>query len=388
MKRTLKTISFLLAALLLAAGLGISSLAQTPYPSLYWIAGRLTGSVPLDGRQVVFFREPLVDNNIVGAYSDDISGPAGLSGRSGEYVMNAFEDWRMLVAPGTYFAAVVRGEDNYGADPVEVALTGNGYDFAPDLALEYGAGPNPPLPRGPVPVIKVWFGNRLYQPSIFGLAEDQERFYVPEEGELKIEVRIQDPYQIDPAASYAVSIQEPEGALESYDLSRLPGFKASEPAVMPFVIESPYPRTLAAGEKEDRDYIFTFNARSAGVFAPVIEVTTVAAVTVAGGPAQLIGQPLTYPSPVHLKTDKQVTFQYTLNKGTQVEIFLFDVSGRVVKKLAASRGEEGGAAGVNKLVWNLITDQGQLVSSGIYVFTIVNREDGKLLGRGKFTCLP
>ncbi|MFA6548395.1 MAG: hypothetical protein WCT39_00490, partial [Candidatus Margulisiibacteriota bacterium] len=107
-----------------------------------------------------------------------------------------------------------------------------------------------------------------------------------------------------------------------------------------------------------------------------------------GGEPRLIGVPITFPSPVHLKTDTAVTFQYTLSRDMNIEISLFDVSGQMVKKLSFAQGAEGGAAGVNKVRWDLMTDQGQRSASGICIFTLVNRETGKLLGKGKFTALP
>jgi hypothetical protein len=98
--------------------------------------------------------------------------------------------------------------------------------------------------------------------------------------------------------------------------------------------------------------------------------------------------PLTFPSPVRLKSDKSVYFQYVLSRDANIEIYVIDVSARVVKKFFAAGGSEGGSAGVNKLTWDLMTDQGSLVASGIYVFSLVDRDSGKLLGKGKFTALP
>jgi hypothetical protein len=175
--------------------------------------------------------------------------------------------------------------------------------------------------------------------------------------------------------------------VESFDLSAVPGFRVSAAEVKPLVINTSYPKTLTAGE-EELNYIFTFNARSAGIFGPPAETTLAAAVTVSGGPVRLIGELLTYPSPVHLKTDNKVTFQYTLNRAANIDLFVFDVSGRVVKKISKNKYEEGGSAGINKVDWNLITDQGQRVGSGIGVVTLVSSDDNRLLGRGKFTALP
>ncbi len=356
------------------------------YPAIYWIAGSVSGpsGVDVNNRQVVFFKEPLVNNQIVGVYADDFTGPEGLSRQSGRYIINALEGFGMDLRPGTYYAAVVRGEDNYGADPVEVTITGNGYDFAPELVLAYGAGPAAPVEGAePAPTIRVWFDGVLYQPAIYGLEEGKQRFYVSETGEMKIEVDIPDPFRLDRSSSYALSIQNPDGGVESFDLSALPGFRVSAAEAKPLVINSPYPKTLAAAAKEDLNYIFTFNARSAGILGSPAETSLAAAVTVSGGPVRLIGPLLTYPSPVHLKTDKKVTFQFILNRAAPVDLFVTDASGRVVKKISKSA-----TAGLNKEDWDLITDQGQRVATGIDVVTLVGKEDNQLLGTGKFTALP
>lgn len=381
----MKKFAWIIFGLIFCFWLSAGAEALNLYPAIYWIAGSVSGpsGVDVNGRQVVFFKEPLVNNQIVGVYADDITGPEGLSGQSGQYILNALEGFGMDLAPGTYYAAVVKGEDNYGADPVEVMVTGNGYDFAPELVLAYGAGPAAPTPGAePAPSIRAWFDNRLYQSTIYGLEEDKKRFYVSETGDVKIEVDIPDPYQLDRSASYALSIQNPDGMVESFDLSAVPGFRVSAAEAKPLVIDTPYPKTLTAAE-EELNYIFTFNARSAGIFGPPAETTLVAAVTVSGGPVRLIGELLTYPSPVHLKTDNKVTFQYMLNRGANIDLFVFDASGRVVKKIS-----ESASAGINKVEWDLITDQGQRVGSGIGVVTLVSSKDNRLLGKGKFTALP
>jgi len=96
----------------------------------------------------------------------------------------------------------------------------------------------------------------------------------------------------------------------------------------------------------------------------------------------------TYPSPVRLNVDNQVVFQYTLSTDMNVDLYVFDISGRVAKKLSFAKYSEGGSAGVNKPAWDLITDQGQKLAAQIAVFNLVNRDTGKLLGKGKLTAVP
>ena len=106
----------------------------------------------------------------MGGYADDLVG-VGLSGRANEYMMNAYEDYRLVIAPGKYYVAIVNDNpgdmaNGYGA-LVEVTVTGNGYDIAPDLVLAKGAGISPPAER-PDPLAEllpkienIRFGKRL-----------------------------------------------------------------------------------------------------------------------------------------------------------------------------------------------------------------------------------
>jgi hypothetical protein len=251
--------------------------------------------------------------------------------------------------------------------------------------------PPPPAPGVPhelAPTIKIWFGKRLYQPAIYGTKEEgKQPFVVTEKGQLKIEVNIPDPFQLNESSSYAMSMQTPLGETMTFDLSRVSGMKASATGIKPLVIESAYPEDLKT-VADEAVFTFTFHAASRGNLATPTSVSTQAAVTVMGGPLKLIGTPISFPSPLHLRTDREAYIQYTLSKNGNVDLYFFDISARVVKKFVCNSGEEGGSAGVNKVRWDLITDQGSLVASGIYVFSLVDRDTGKLLGKGKFTALP
>lgn len=372
--------------------------AQVTYPGIYFINGKVidTDSVGTDGLWIVFFKE-YVGKDIISGFADDYVGTQGLSGRPNEYILPAIEDHRLAIKPGKYYVASVQRVDGYGCDPVEVTVTGHGYDIAPDLVLAYGAGMTPPSERPELgkeaePSIKVWFGNRLYQPDIYGLKEDGKKpFVVSETGELKIKVEIADPYLLDETASYRLSLKDPEGVIKEFDLQSVPGFKTSVAAGAPegvrsLDVETPFPEALKTKKDEELVYTFTFNARSHGHVGAAASASTQAVVYVMGGPVQLIGIPITYPSPIRLKTDKKVTFQYTLSRDADINLSAVDISARTVKKVLLRAGEEGGSAGVNKVEWDLITDQGTRLDSGIYIFTLVH--EGKLLGKGKLTALP
>jgi len=373
--------------------LGTLAFAQTYYPGMYFIKGQVADpdSVGTDGLWIVFFKE-FTGQEILGGFADDYVGPSGLGGLPNKYILSAIEDNRLSVKLDKYYVASVQRADGYGCDPVEVTVTGHGYDIAPDLVLAFGAGMAPPSERPVIgqeaePSIKVWFGNRVYQPNIYGLREDGKKpFVVSETGKIKIKVEIADPYLLDETASYAMNITDPQGVVKSFDLQAVPGFKVSGLDARSLIIESSFPETLKAKKDEELVYTFTFNAKSRGNIGVAASASTQAEVYVMGGPVKLIGIPITYPSPIRLKTDKKVTFQYTLSRDADINLSLVDISARTVKKIMLRAGAEGGSAGVNKVDWDLITDQGTRIDSGIYIFTIVH--EGELLGKGKLTALP
>ncbi|MEA3494087.1 MAG: hypothetical protein U9R38_06860 [Candidatus Margulisiibacteriota bacterium] len=383
MKRYL---SVLLIVLFLMAGIGSLMLvpqarAQLVYLGMYWIAGEVEDpdGVGTDGRRVVFFKDPLVSNNIEGGYADDYVGPTGLAGVADRFVLNAFEDYRMPIVPGKYFAAIVNSDvDNYGANPVEVTVTGRGFDIAPNMVLELNAGPNSPSPRGGPEIDNIRFGNRKYQAEL--VAKGQE-FIVSSQPKISADVR--SAMGLDTSKIFMV-VNEGTANAKTYTIATdakvsVAAGTSTTPTEISFIRDF-----FNEGDSlPDGETTIAFKATN--IYGSTVVDCTV---TVVGGEARLIGVPLTYPSPLHLMQANSVIFQYTLSKDTPVDIFLFDVSGRIAKKITCYARDEGGSAGVNKVTWNLITDQGQKVASGIYVFSLVNRESGKLLGKGKFTALP
>jgi hypothetical protein len=300
---------------------------------------------------------------------------------------------------GTYYVGIPNDNpdnpaEGYGADPVAVTISGRGVDEIPTpLVLTKSGGkvlpppPPPALPHEPAPTIKVWFGNRLYQPAIYGLKEEGKKpFIVAEKGNIKIEVNIPDPYQLNEEKTYTLSIKNPAGETKSYSLSSLAGIKASASGIKPFTVETPYPEELKA-EQEETVYTFTFNAASKGTLAQATEVSTTCAVTVLGGPLRVIGLPITYPSPFSITKHGKVTIQYELSKNGNITLYLVSPTGEIIKKWNFLAGEEGGSAGINKVVWDGRTDQGYLVGNAIYLGSIISKDDNRLLARYKLTVM-
>ena len=74
------------------------------------------------------------------------------------------------------------------------------------------------------------------------------------------------------------------------------------------------------------------------------------------------------------------------------DIYIFDITANVVKKLSFNAGEPGGSSGgsanPNKIDWDLMSDHGYKIGAGIYVWNIVDKNKGKIIGKGKLAIFP
>jgi hypothetical protein len=383
-----------LILLMMLGALALAALAQDyrePFYPHYWISGNVldaedgTGG---NGREIYLYKTE--EEYSTGRYAADVVGEK-------RYMLNVFGlGIGTLEVGGTYYLVIPNSNpdnpaEGYGAGPVRVTISGSGADEAPDLRLAKGASPLPPPPppgKEFAPTIKIWFGRRQYQPGIYGIRAEKKRLFVVQpKGTIKIEVDIPDPFKIDESVSYAMQVLTPLEGTKAFDLHRVYPLRATAAGVKPLIIETGYPEDLAVIGDESV-YTFTFFARSRGDIGMPTSVSTQAAVTVMGGPTALVDAPLTYPSPISLRTDREVYLQYTLSRDAAIDIYLFDISARVVKKLSFNAGEEGGAAGLNRAAWDLVTDLGGRIGAGIYLFNIVEKESGRLLGKGKLTAIP
>ncbi|MBN2000614.1 T9SS type A sorting domain-containing protein [candidate division KSB1 bacterium] len=77
-----------------------------------------------------------------------------------------------------------------------------------------------------------------------------------------------------------------------------------------------------------------------------------------------------YPNPFNPITN----IEYEIPKAGRVEIKIFNVTGQLIKSIKSEFQE----AGVNKIIWDGKNDQGQPVSSGLYIYQ-VKFEDSILL---------
>ncbi|HTY12563.1 MAG TPA: hypothetical protein VMD02_00080, partial [Candidatus Omnitrophota bacterium] len=324
-------------------------------------------------------------------YALDVIGSGGNSGRSGEYMVNTEEDWRMEIAPGIYKMAVVTGSDGYGADPVDVMITGKGCDSAPPLTLAYAKGVSnprlrslPPWLAGELPWFKtISFDDRLYQKKLVE-GPSKLTFLIGPQPKITAQV-LAGNIGID-KTKLAVIIDEGTTSQKIYrdpqfsDYSEVMGLTA--PREIDFSVNlKTIGDTLAEG-----DHQVTFYAGNAiGTTYEAVKVKMINGL-------QLVGTPITFPSPLRLASDQLVMFQYGLTKDANIDIYIFDISGTVIKKLSYGAGQSGGhvagTANPNKIFWDLKTDQGARLGAGIYVWTIVSRDDNRVLGKGKLPAYP
>jgi flagellar hook assembly protein FlgD len=75
--------------------------------------------------------------------------------------------------------------------------------------------------------------------------------------------------------------------------------------------------------------------------------------------------------------------QYTLSKDADIDIYIFSGAAEMVKKISCPAGSVGGSAGLNKVKWDGTRDAGGTIGNGIYVATIVAKQEGKMLSKFK-----
>lgn len=372
--------------LVILIGLASAALAQeATFTGFYPLVGSVISEDPdisTTGRKVVFYLD-LEDP--AAAFSYDYVGEPGLSGQANQYFMNAFQDYRMPVDVGRkYYIAVVKGTDNYGANPVEVSITGYGFERFPTLTLREGEGIDDPgfhISRFAPKIEAIWFGHRLWQPALVALGES---FIISDQPDIKCEISCD--YGIN-VSSLQIIQDEGTATAKTYNVSTSDISTIRGMAESPTEISYVYSFSEKGQNLSDGDHSLTFKASNA--YGTTIEVC---AVTIKAGPVEVIGTPINYPSPIHLRTDKEVIFQYGLTKDADIDIYLFDISARIVKKISCDAGQPGGSAGgtanPNKVTWDLITDQGSKIGSGIYLWNIVDRAGNRVLNKGKLTAVP
>ena len=377
---------------IIAVLIGIAALAgaaQYSFLPVYSIVGNVNGitAAPSEGQTVVFFRD--MTSYDAGLFSSDKVGAAGSSKTANKFLLNATSNPQMpaLAVGGKYYAAVVQDANGYGAGPVEVTVSGTGYDLAPDMVMAMGAGvgaPGAAKKTEPAPGIKLWFDKRLYQPA---LVTTDNPFIVSSNPNISVQVEIADPYTLaTDVADYSIIVDQGTAAQKSLALKAenitrkvyATGTAPEENKISAMSLVYNLSEPLADGS-----HVFAATARSSGALGTASLATYLATVEVLGGPVRLIGTPITFPSPYSISKNGTVTIQYELSKNANIQIVFADISGRLTRNFTFQSGQEGGSAGINKVTWDGRTDRGTLAGNGIYLGTIISRDDGRKLGTVK-----
>jgi len=141
----------LIASLIAIACLASLAMAQDPgvFLPFYFVKGDVTSPVPasIDGHEVVYFNNhPMVSEKVT-------IGPPLFPTKT--YMMNIMRARyfsKFNVQPGeTYQIGVAKGSDNYGKDPFNYIVSGNGFDIV-DIALVLNEGGGLLPPDGTVPL--------------------------------------------------------------------------------------------------------------------------------------------------------------------------------------------------------------------------------------------
>lgn len=348
--------------LLLSAAIAAASVSQEPFTLIYWIKGSVADApgTSANGRKIYFENTK----------AWDIIGERGASGRANQFLINAGAAGVPLDT-GKRYSVFTERTAGYGTGPVEVEITGSGFEQVPPLTLMEGGGVADirtfAVKTEPLPRISIWFNNRLYQKA---LVEKGEEFYVPRRPKIKMEASIEKNYALSTnPAVYSLAINN---KIYPFQTAKIEGEKAT--------FEFTPTDELAPG-----NYNFIFSAQSSGAKAAAASATEMVRVTVAGGPLRLLDTPLTYPSPFNPEKDKNMILQYTLSDNADIDIFIFNIAGEIDKKISVIAGQEGGLGQLNRVTWNGLTDQGTTVSSGVHLGNIIARDENKVLGKFKLT---
>lgn len=96
----------------------------------------------------------------------------------------------------------------------------------------------------------------------------------------------------------------------------------------------------------------------------------------------ITGRPLAYPNPMR---GGGVTFQYTLTKDANIEIYIFSMSAEIIRRISCAAGQQGGSEQINKVYWDGLTNIGRNAANGIYWVNIVSKDDGIAIGKIRLT---
>lgn len=230
------------------------------------------------------------------------------------------------------------------------------------------------------PKIKVWTRDSYFQSD---LLRKSKQFVIPPEAKIRVQYEAVDPFGVEIGPVVINEQASNQSSLEIKETQIITReYSADGATTQKIYAEISLPEEIPTG-----NHSLAFHARSQGKKGPVAEAIEKISIVLLGGYLRVTGQALTFPSPFSVKRDGKVVIQYKLSASSNVDIYLISVSGERVKKISVNSGEKGGRVGMNKVAWDGLTDQGTPVANGIYLGTIVSRDEYRLLGEFKLTAV-
>ncbi len=108
--------------------------------------------------------------------------------------------------------------------------------------------------------------------------------------------------------------------------------------------------------------------------------------TVEASVISLVRPTFSYPNPFN-PASQTTKFAYRLDWADWVRVIIFDVTGRIVWQRSFVAGEPGGAAGLNEVEWNGMTDYAETARNGLYIYKVIDYYSKKPLFSGKVMVL-
>ncbi|MBN2407027.1 MAG: hypothetical protein JXJ19_04970 [Elusimicrobia bacterium] len=124
------------------------------------------------------------------------------------------------------------------------------------------------------------------------------------------------------------------------------------------------------GQPENHFYYYRVRAQdNAGNWGDWSDDSSAA---ITGLPDEVVSEVSNYPNPVRFdKGDQKTTITYLINEDADVDIYLYDMMGYLVKRWKFKKGTQGGRLGENHFDWFGINENEANVAKGGYILRIV-----------------
>jgi len=220
----------------------------------------------------------------------------------------------------------------------------------------------------PSPEVKIWFGSDLFQANSSQKFNLNNRFIVKPNPTIKVRISVNQPFAFsEHQITYKMIV-------DNATVYSLPNPKISQNEIS---FEKMLLEPLTPG-----DHTFHFLPEDPGLFAAnLLTVKDVKVYVAANEVSRVVDIPISFPSPFNPEKDGEVSFQYTLSKAANIDIYIFDATARIVARLTFQAGANGGQSGQNTVKWDGKSDQGAKISNGIYFINIVSRDENRAFGK-------